>query len=76
LTAIAGYLGVILGVLLLEGVSALVSSGGVEMFKNPQIDIGVALVATAVLVVAGGLAGVIPAVNAARVNPVIALRSE
>jgi putative ABC transport system permease protein len=74
LTALAGYVGVVLGVLLLQGVSALTESN--EMFTNPQIDIAVALWATGVLVVSGALAGIIPARNAARVNPVIALRSE
>jgi putative ABC transport system permease protein len=76
LTSIAGYLGVVTGVLLLEGVNLLTAGEGTEMFKNPQIDIRVALVATAVLIVSGALAGIIPARNASKVNPVIALRAE
>jgi putative ABC transport system permease protein len=81
LTALAGYLGVIAGVGILElaglAVDAMARSGEAPaMFSNPQIDLGVALRATIVLVVAGALAGVIPARNAARVDPVIALRTE
>ncbi len=80
LTAIAGYLGVSVGVGVLElaGLVVARAAQGSEppMFANPQIGLDVALVATAVLVVSGALAGLIPARNAARVNPVIALRSE
>jgi putative ABC transport system permease protein len=67
---------VVTGVLLLEAVTLLTAGEGTEMFKNPQIDIRVALVATAVLIVSGALAGIIPARNASKVNPVIALRAE
>ncbi len=81
LTAIAGYLGVMAGVTVLEVTGMVVDSlsrgsGEPPMFANPQIGLDVALVATAVLILSGALAGVIPARNAARVNPVVALRSE
>jgi putative ABC transport system permease protein len=79
LTAFAGYLGLAAGVGLLElvGMAVDANGGGADtMFANPQVDLAVAVTAAAVLVVSGMLAGVIPARNAARVNPVIALRSE
>ena len=81
ITALAGYVGVAAGVGVLElanfAIEAATRAGSAPtMFANPQVDLPVALVAAAVLIVSGALAGVIPARNAARVNPVIALRSE
>jgi putative ABC transport system permease protein len=45
-------------------------------FRRPDVDIAVALGATAVLVVAGVMAGLFPALRAARINPIAALRVE
>ncbi len=74
LTAAAGYLGLVAGVALLEIIARAVPDN--EMFKNPSVDLGVALAATAVLVTAGALAGFFPARAAAKVNPIVALRDE
>lgn len=78
ITLIAGYLGLFLGVVLLEGLNqALLASGAdMQFFTRPEIDLRVALSALAVLVVAGALAGLVPALKAARVKPAEALRSE
>ncbi|MFQ5526443.1 MAG: ABC transporter permease [Thermoanaerobaculia bacterium] len=74
ITATAGYIGLVLGVALLEfGAKALPHS---EFFVNPGIDLRLALAATALLVVAGSAAGFIPAYRAARVQPVEALKDE
>jgi putative ABC transport system permease protein len=43
---------------------------------QPQVDLAAALLAGVVLLVAGALAGVIPARTAASVNPVQALHAE
>lgn len=76
-TTVAGYLGLVLGVLLLEGINALMDAGaGLEYFSQPEIDLGVAVTALFVLVVAGVLAGFMPALRAARVQPVEALRKD
>lgn len=75
LTSIAGYIGLLLGVLVIEIVNNLVGEGG-NMFTNPQIDFNIAITATIILVVAGAFAGLIPARKAAAVNPVLALRNE
>ena len=56
---------------------ALVVLGAdMQFFNRPEVDLRVALSALAVLVVAGALAGLVPALKAARVKPAEALRSE
>lgn len=73
LTSVAGYIGVILGVLLVENVGPLIQD---EAFKNPEIDFNVALMAVSVLSVAGCFAGLIPAMRALEIKPVEALRTD
>jgi putative ABC transport system permease protein len=75
LTALAGYLGVVGGVLGLELLSRYAASGSGPL-AAPSVDLTAALLATLVLVVAGLLAGIAPARHAARIRPVVALRSE
>ena len=74
ITAVAGYIGLVLGVGLLELVSSTMPS--TDFFANPEIDINIALIATGLLVVAGAVAGYIPAQRAASVRPVVALKDE
>lgn len=73
-TGIAGYMGLVCGVGLMEVVANGVP--GSEMFRNPTVDLKVAIWATVVLVIAGGLAGLIPARRAAAIRPIEALREE
>ncbi|MBK9966684.1 MAG: ABC transporter permease [Holophagales bacterium] len=73
-TGVAGYVGLVTGVALLELMSR--SLGESEMFRNPEVDFGVAVSATLLLVVAGGVAGFFPARKAAAIRPVEALRDE
>ena len=72
ITAVAGYAGLAAGV----GVISLMSSMEVEYFRNPEVNLGVGVTATLILVLAGALAGLMPALQAARINPVVAMRSE
>ncbi len=74
LTAAAGYMGLVAGVAFLELISSAVPKN--DMFAHPQVDLRVALAATAVLVASGAVAGFFPARAAARVNPIVALRDE
>jgi putative ABC transport system permease protein len=78
LTTIAGSFGLVLGVFLLEMINKLLmSSGGdSEAFKNPEVDIQVAVIALIVLILAGIVAGLIPARKAVSMKPVDALRYE
>lgn len=72
ITSVAGYVGLICGI----GVVELVKSFGLEgdFFKDPDVDLGIALSAVALIIVAGALAGLFPALKAAKVEPITALR--
>ncbi len=78
ISGVAGYLGLVSGVFLIEGVALTMEQLGAQsdFFANPEIDFGVAVSAIAVLVFSGVLAGFFPGLMAARVNPVLALRDE
>lgn len=73
-TAAAGYIGLILGVLVLESAKKLIPNS--EFFKNPSVDLRVAIYANVLLIVAGLIAGLFPARKAASVKPIEALRDE
>lgn len=78
LTTFAGYAGLVIGVVILEGVNyALVSSGAESnMFKNPNIDFNMAITALVILIISGAIAGLIPARKAVSIKPIDALRYE
>ncbi len=87
ITTIAGYIGLVLGTGLMEVVNVFVEKqyemaaatnggGGDTIFRNPTVDLGVALMATLILIIAGAVAGYIPAKRAARIKPIVALRNE
>ena len=48
----------------------------IQMLVNPTVGLDVAMEATLLLIVAGTLAGIIPAWKAARVKPIEALRAD
>ncbi|GJL55328.1 MAG: ABC transporter permease [Nitrospirales bacterium] len=74
LTIVSGYLGLLAGV---SGVELIRVIGfEMEYFREPEVDIGVALWALTVLIIGGIVAGYIPAQQAARINIVEALRHE
>lgn len=77
LTSCAGYLGLVAGIALMALVGHLLPpSDGGSMFVNPDVGVGEALKALAVLIAAGVLAGLAPAQRALAVSPTVALRSE
>ncbi len=72
ITAVSGYAGLVAGVAAIELVARNVPEA--PYFRNPEVDVRVLLIATAMIVMAGLLAGWVPARRAARVNPIVALR--
>ncbi len=78
LTAIAGYIGLVFGVAIIEGVNFMLSQSGAAtgMFSNPSVDFNVAVRALLILIVSGALAGMIPARRAVSIKPIDALRDE
>ncbi|HQH40242.1 MAG TPA: ABC transporter permease [Bacteroidales bacterium] len=74
ITAMAGYIGLVAGTGLLELISA--NMPATEFFRNPEVDFSVGVSATLILVLAGVVAGFVPALRAARIKPVVALKDE
>ncbi len=78
LTSIAGYTGLVFGVMAVEGLNHLLKTFNLEseFFANPEIDFNAAFWAILVLLISGALAGLVPGLKAANVDPVVALRGE
>lgn len=78
ITFVAGYAGLVSGVILLEAITQLLirQGKGAGMFSTPYIDISTAFIALGVLVAAGAGASLLPALKAAKINPILALQDE
>ncbi|MDR9400318.1 MAG: ABC transporter permease [Psychroflexus sp.] len=72
-TTIAGFIGLILGLVLLENLGPLIDT---EFIKNPEVNLNIAVTTLVLLVFAGALAGFFPARKAAKIKPIVALRDE
>ena len=77
LTIISGMAGIVFSSFLIYLINlAMESSGPVDMFANPSVNLGVVTAALSILVISGLLAGFIPAQNAIKIKPIEALRTE
>jgi putative ABC transport system permease protein len=78
LTAIAGYIGLLAGTLLLETVNYAMEKLDMQsgMFTHPGVDFRIAITAFGILMFCGALAGMIPARKAASISPIEAIRIE
>ncbi len=83
MTSFFGYIGMVLGVVANEVMDATIGHTMVDtglfkaaMFVNPTVGIGTCIGATITIVIAGTIAGLIPAIKAARIRPIEALRAE
>ncbi|HLW33006.1 MAG TPA: ABC transporter permease [Aequorivita sp.] len=72
-TAIAGFLGLLFSMALLEFAGPLIETAYIS---NPSVDFSVAITTVIILVVAGAVAGFFPAYRAANIKPIEALRDE
>lgn len=72
-TAIAGFVGLIGSLALLEWVGPMIET---QYITNPSVNFNVALSTVFILVIAGAVAGFFPAWRAARIKPIVALRDE
>ena len=73
ITAIAGYVGLLIGV----GVIELIKPVLVDYFiKDPGVSNGLVIGATLTLIIAGAIAGYLPAKKASRIKPIVALRND
>lgn len=77
-TLCAGYVGLVLGIGLMELINQalLATNANLPFFKNPGIDLTTAIMALVLLVLAGFFAGLAPALHAARISPIEAMRAE
>lgn len=75
LTLLSGIIGIILGALVLAGISN--ATQDVEFpYNNPTVPIPLVLAALAIMVILGTLIGLIPAQRAVSIKPIDALREE
>ena len=83
ITTIFGYIGMILGIAANEYMDATIGHTKVDaglfkatMFLDPTVGLDVCFEATMVMIIAGTIAGLIPALKASRIRPIEALRAE
>ena len=83
ITTIFGYIGMILGIAANEYMDATIGHTKVDaglfkatMFLDPTVGLDVCFEATMVMIIAGTIAGLIPALKASRIRPIEALRAD
>ena len=83
ITTFFGYIGMVLGVAANAYMDATLGHDVIDtglfkttMFVNPTVGLDVCIEATMVMVIAGTLAGLVPALKASRIRPIEALRAE
>ena len=83
ITTIFGYVGMLLGIFANEYMDATIGHETIDtglfkatMFLNPTVGLDVCIEATLVMIIAGTIAGLIPAYKASRIRPIEALRAD
>jgi putative ABC transport system permease protein len=82
ITTIFGYIGMVLGIGLTEIVNLIMeqtaaqSETGMQIFKDPTVQLSYVVVSTVILIIAGVIAGYIPARKAVRIKPIEAMKED
>ena len=84
ITTIFGYIGMMLGIGLTEMINYFMvqsaaqsaSETGMTVFKDPTVELSIVLISTSILIIAGVIAGYMPARRAVRIKPIEAMREE
>ena len=83
ITTFFGYIGMVLGIAANEYMDATIGQEkldngffAMKVFEDPTVGIGICIQATVLMIVAGTIAGIVPARKAARTRPIEALRAE
>lgn len=83
ITTVFGYIGMVAGIGVTEWMNVAFGSQTVDagmfeaqMFKDPTVDLKIAIQATLTLIIAGTLAGFFPARKATKIRPIEALRAD
>ncbi len=83
ITTFFGYIGMLLGIFANEYMDATLGHETIDtglfkatMFVDPTVGLDVCIEATMVMVIAGTIAGLIPAFKASRIRPIEALRAD
>ena len=83
ITTFFGYIGMVLGIAANEYMDATIGHETIDtglfkatMFLDPTVGLDVCFEATMVMIIAGTIAGLIPAYKASRIRPIEALRAE
>ncbi len=82
ITAIFGYMGMMAGITITELVnmvleqSAAANPSGMSVFKNPTVNLNYVYFSTMIMIIAGIIAGYMPARKAVKIKPIEAIRDE
>jgi len=84
ITTIFGYIGIVLGVGLTETINFIMvqsaaanpSDSGMSVFKDPTVQLSYVFISTVILIIAGIIAGYMPAHRAVKIKPIEAMRED
>lgn len=82
ITTLFGYIGMMMGIGVTEGINSILEKAaagaedGMSVFKNPTVDIQIVFISTLILIIAGVIAGYMPARRAVKIKPIEAMREE